>query len=184
LPPHFKQRWRSRPYERFSNRKHGFFLVYLNSFNEWHEGHQFEPMQNGDALSDAQRARSYTQSCGRRLSTQEAGRIADDHRVMGHPELTMSAWLRFGHIRARPRRVSPSPRLGIRRRRRAFGAWLAAVTTMSASSRMKHHRRWRLAGCTAAGRGLVVRSLASDSPPVDVVCAFEVLEHIRMMPLP
>jgi len=45
--------------ERFSNRKHGFFLVYLNSFNEWHEGHQFEPMQNGDALSDAQRARSY-----------------------------------------------------------------------------------------------------------------------------
>ena len=45
--------------DRFSNRKRGFFFVYLNSFNEWHEGHQFEPMQNADALPDAQRARSY-----------------------------------------------------------------------------------------------------------------------------
>jgi hypothetical protein len=29
-----------------SNDKRGFLLVYVNSFNEWHEGHQFEPMRN------------------------------------------------------------------------------------------------------------------------------------------
>jgi hypothetical protein len=29
-----------------TNVKEGFFLVYINSFNEWHEGHQFEPARN------------------------------------------------------------------------------------------------------------------------------------------
>jgi len=38
-----------------SNRQRGFFLVYLNSFNEWHEGHQFEPMQNDTTLPNAGR---------------------------------------------------------------------------------------------------------------------------------
>lgn len=33
-----------------SNTKHGFFLVYVNSFNEWHEGSQFEPMKNAGDL--------------------------------------------------------------------------------------------------------------------------------------
>ena len=34
-----------------SNRRRGFFLVYINSFNEWHEGHAFEPMKDYDQLS-------------------------------------------------------------------------------------------------------------------------------------
>ena len=41
------------------NMKHGFFLVYLNSFNEWHEGHQFEPMKDNDQLAAAERAVGY-----------------------------------------------------------------------------------------------------------------------------
>lgn len=42
-----------------SNAKHGFFLVYVCSFNEWHEGHQFEPMKDASALSPAERAFGY-----------------------------------------------------------------------------------------------------------------------------
>jgi hypothetical protein len=42
-----------------SNEKRGFFLTYLNSFNEWHEGHQFEPMKNSVDLAPAERAVGY-----------------------------------------------------------------------------------------------------------------------------
>lgn len=37
----------------------GFLLVYLTSFNEWHEGHQFEPMQDAGALAAEQRRLGY-----------------------------------------------------------------------------------------------------------------------------
>ena len=42
-----------------SNTERGFFLTYLNSFNEWHEGHQFEPMKNRADLSAAEIAVGY-----------------------------------------------------------------------------------------------------------------------------
>jgi hypothetical protein len=42
-----------------ANAKRGFLLVYLNSFNEWHEGHQFEPMRDWDDLTRAERAAGY-----------------------------------------------------------------------------------------------------------------------------
>lgn len=45
--------------DRLFNKQCGFFLVYLNSFNEWHEGHQFEPMKNGATLPDEQASRHY-----------------------------------------------------------------------------------------------------------------------------
>lgn len=42
-----------------SNAQHGFFLTYVNSFNEWHEGHAFEPMQDAAALTPEERAAGY-----------------------------------------------------------------------------------------------------------------------------
>ena len=42
-----------------TNTKKGFFLVYLNSFNEWHEGHQFEPMKDWAELTPEERANGY-----------------------------------------------------------------------------------------------------------------------------
>ena len=37
----------------------GFFLLFVCSFNEWHEGHQFEPMKDHAALTAAERAYGY-----------------------------------------------------------------------------------------------------------------------------
>ena len=37
----------------------GFFLVYLTSFNEWHEGHQFEPMKDLAMLTSEEQALGY-----------------------------------------------------------------------------------------------------------------------------
>ena len=41
------------------NVHNGFFLVYLNSFNEWHEGHGFEPMKDQAELTPAERRIGY-----------------------------------------------------------------------------------------------------------------------------
>jgi hypothetical protein len=42
-----------------ANARHGFLLVYINSFNEWHEGHQFEPMKNSSDLTPEERQYDY-----------------------------------------------------------------------------------------------------------------------------
>jgi len=42
-----------------TNARRGFFLVYINSFNEWHEGHAFEPMKDAADLSAPERALGY-----------------------------------------------------------------------------------------------------------------------------
>jgi hypothetical protein len=42
-----------------TNAGRGFFLMYINSFNEWHEGHQFEPMKDRAELLPAERAIGY-----------------------------------------------------------------------------------------------------------------------------
>lgn len=53
------------------NQRKGFFLVYINSFNEWHEGSSFEPTRAWSDLTAAERAVGYRNpSIGtRRLST-------------------------------------------------------------------------------------------------------------------
>jgi hypothetical protein len=45
--------------ERLTNASRGFFLVYINTFNEWHEGTAFEPMKSCIDLSSEQRDRGY-----------------------------------------------------------------------------------------------------------------------------
>jgi hypothetical protein len=42
-----------------TNAQRGFFLAYVNSFNEWHEGSAFEPMKDALALSAAEMAAGY-----------------------------------------------------------------------------------------------------------------------------
>ena len=42
-----------------ANARAGFLLVYVNSFNEWHEGHAFEPMQDAALLSADEAALGY-----------------------------------------------------------------------------------------------------------------------------
>ena len=43
----------------WSNARRGFFFVYINSFNEWHEGHAFEPMRDAADLTPEERAQGY-----------------------------------------------------------------------------------------------------------------------------
>lgn len=42
-----------------TNARRGVFLVYINSFNEWHEGHAFEPMKDAADLTPQERALGY-----------------------------------------------------------------------------------------------------------------------------
>jgi hypothetical protein len=42
-----------------ANDRQEFFLAYLNSFNEWHEGHAFEPMKDAADLTAEERAAGY-----------------------------------------------------------------------------------------------------------------------------
>jgi hypothetical protein len=41
------------------NVRRGFFLVYLTTFNEWHEGTAFEPMKGASELTAAERVFAY-----------------------------------------------------------------------------------------------------------------------------
>jgi hypothetical protein len=55
----------------FANARAGFLLVYVSTFNEWHEGTQFEPMKDAADLTTAERAFGYhnPRDGGYRLST-------------------------------------------------------------------------------------------------------------------
>jgi hypothetical protein len=58
-----------------SNAKRGFLLTYLNSFNEWHEGHQFEPMKDEAELTADERARTYHNPADGRHRLQALGKL-------------------------------------------------------------------------------------------------------------
>ncbi len=44
---------------RLTNFNRGFFAIYINSFNEWHEGHAFEPMRDAADLLPEERTLGY-----------------------------------------------------------------------------------------------------------------------------
>jgi hypothetical protein len=70
-----------------ANAARGFFLSYLTSFNEWHEGHAFEPMRDAAALAEAERSLGYhnPRGGGYRLAALSAGL-----RPLLRPELAPS----------------------------------------------------------------------------------------------
>jgi Glycosyl hydrolase family 99 len=76
------------------NARRGFLLVYVNSFNEWHEGHAFEPMKDAASLSPEERALGYRNP--------ERG----DYRLRTLAELQRS--LLDPSLDERPRSVSPA----------------------------------------------------------------------------
>jgi hypothetical protein len=77
------------------NDRRGFFLVYINSFNEWHEGHAFEPMKDAADLTPAERALGYDNP------------VRGDYRLRALAELVHG--LRRHDLPRGPRRLEPNP---------------------------------------------------------------------------
>ena len=60
---------------RLSNYNRGFFAVYINSFNEWHEGHAFEPMRNAADLRPEERPFGYHNPASGSARIETLGRL-------------------------------------------------------------------------------------------------------------
>jgi len=60
-----------------ANVRHGFFLVYINSFNEWHEGHQFEPMLDARSVPDEARGIGYHDPSDGAYRLEKIGELLD-----------------------------------------------------------------------------------------------------------
>jgi SAM-dependent methyltransferase len=99
--------------------------------------------------------------------------------IFAMPVLSTNAWLRFDAIRASVRRAQPRTVLEIGAGEGGLGAWMAqhyAYTGIEPDADSRVTADARLA---AVGRGRVVDALpARGEEQFDLVCAFEVLEHI------
>ena len=66
----------------FTNGQRGYFLAYINSFNEWHEGTQFEPMRpRGGLTSDELAVGYHNHDCGSCRLELLANQLGDVLRV-------------------------------------------------------------------------------------------------------
>ena len=96
------------------------------------------------------------------------------------PPLTASAWLRFDAIRRALRLVAPQSILEIGAGQGAIGSWLAPRFAYTGVELDDESRAVAAARVTATGSGEILSDLESVGPrSFDVVCAFEVLEHIE-----
>jgi hypothetical protein len=60
------------------NASRGFCAVYINSFNEWHEGHAFEPMRNAADLLPEERAFEYHNPANGSARLETLGRLMNN----------------------------------------------------------------------------------------------------------
>ncbi len=60
---------------RLTNFNRGFFAIHINSFNEWHEGHAFEPMRNASNLLPEERRFGYHNPANGSARIETLGRL-------------------------------------------------------------------------------------------------------------
>ncbi len=72
-----------------ANARAGFLLVYVNSFNEWHEGHAFEPMKDEGELTPDERALGYRNPANGSYRLQA---LAELQRTLFLPALPRPGW--------------------------------------------------------------------------------------------
>jgi hypothetical protein len=85
-----------------ANARRGFFLTYVNSFNEWHEGTSFEPMADPASMRPVERAAGYHNPA---RGDYRLGAVRGLLRPILEPEPTLA-----------PRRAANEARSGSRRR--------------------------------------------------------------------
>lgn len=91
------------------------------------------------------------------------------------PELSLNGWLRFDSIRRSVESAQPARILEIGMGQGALGAWLATKASYTGVEPDEASRR--IAAARIGDRGAVLTEVPDDV--FDLVCAFEVLEHIE-----
>lgn len=98
----------------------------------------------------------------------------------GLPPLTTMGWLRFDAIRRLLRTLAPSSVLEVGAGQGAMATWLARRYEYVGVEPDERSRRVAVSRLAARGRGEMVATLEElGDRRFDVVCAFEVLEHIE-----